>query len=239
MTTALDCPVTVTELVAAVRQQQVRRPAVAAAPPAGPTSRSVSVVGAHPGAGATAVSVAITDALAAIGQEVTLVDWAATPDAFGCAEVEVESGSVGLRAGRRRNAFIVRSEGAYADTVLEPAISVVDGHHGGAKPVVVCRATLPSVGKAEQFVTDESLLAVLGAVRWPKVVAASLGPMISHAVEGGRVVFFPHHRALEIHGADPEPTPTSLLAAGSRLIELLWPDLLGRAPKNRWKGSRQ
>ena len=155
MTSVLESPVTLTDLVAAVRRQQVHHPTVAAASPTTPPSRSVSVLGAHPGAGATAVALAMTDALAAIGQDVTLIDRAAVPDAFGCVEVEVDSGISGLRAGRRGRATIVRSECKYADTVPESAIAVLDGQPGGIASVVVFRATLPSVGRAERLLAGD------------------------------------------------------------------------------------
>ena len=240
MTTILDNPVTVTDLVAAVRRQQAPRPAAVAQPSARLTSRSVCIVGAHPGAGATAVAVAATDALTATGQEVTLLDGAVTPDAFGAVEVEIDSGTPGLRSGRRGLATVVRPDAAGLDVAPEASVVVIDGDLGtSTHRVVVCRPTLPSVGKAERFLTDDSLLAVLGAARWPQVVRASLGPTAMQAADNGRVVFFPRNRDLEIHGVDPEPTPAALLASGFRLIEFLWPHFAGPARPHRRKGLRR
>ncbi len=240
MTTVLDNPVTVTDLVAAVRRQQAPRPTRPAQPSPSLTSRSVCIVGAHPGAGATAVAVAATDALAAAGQRVTLVDTAVAPDAFGAVEVEIDSGTPGLRSGRRGSATVVRPDAAGLDAVPESSVMVIDGDLGtSTHRVIVCRPTLPSVGRAERLLNDGSLLAVLGGARWPKVVYLSLGPTVVQAADSGRVVFFPRNRDIEVRGVDPEPTPTTLLAAGSRLIGLLWPHLVGPAFPHRRKGLRR
>ena len=235
--TVLDGTVTVTELVAAVRRQQDSRPI--APIPATQPQRSVCIVAAHPGAGATAVAVAIVDALAASGREVTLLDGADSPDAFGAVEVEIDSGTPGLRVGRRGLVTVVRRDAGALDTTPGESVIVIDGDIGTCvHRAIVCRPTLPSTGKAERLLTDGSLLAVVGASRWPPAVHASLGPAAKGATDGNRVVFFPHHRGVEIRGVDAEPTPMSLLKGGSRLVELIWPHLV--APDcRRWKGPRR
>ncbi len=230
--------VTVSDLVASVRRQQPLHTVAAAPAAVAWPSRSVSIIGAHPGAGATSVAVAITDSLAARGHHVTLIDRAMTPDAFSCVEVLVDGGSAGGRAGRRGTARIVRFDLAPTAPGCDSDIAVVDGQHGGDRTVVVCRATLPSVGKASGLLADEALLAVVGASRWPEMVAASLSPAAARVVEEGRVAFLPHHRDAQVRGPDSEPTPSSVLAAAARLTSLLWPDLVMTTPRNRWKARR-
>ena len=117
---------------------------------------------------------------------------------------------------------------------------VVDGRMESLKSrVLVCRATLPSVRRADADLPDGAVLAVVGCSRWPKVVAASLGPTLQRAMSDGRIVFFPHDRDLELNGVDAEPLPSSARAAGRHVIELLWPDLVGPSAPHRWKGRRR
>lgn len=238
MTTVLEGEVTVADLVAAVRRQQASAPVLTSQPASGQPQRSVSIVAAHPGAGATAVAVAMSDALATRGQQVTLVDGAETPDAFGSVEVEIDSGSVGLRAGKRGHATVLRWGTGVPATVPRYSVLVTDGGIASCQDrVIVCRPTLPSTDKAERLLEEGSLLAVVGASRWPAVVMASLGQSTRRAADRGQVVFFPRHRRVEIHGVHG-PTPSNLLAAGSRLIDVVWPD--PAAPHSRrWKGARR
>jgi hypothetical protein len=237
--TVFDGTVTVTDLVAAVRRQQNSRPIAPTPASATQPELSVCIVAAHPGAGATAVAVATADALAASGQEVTLLDGADSPDAFGAVEVEIDSGTPGLRVGRRGLATVVRRDAGGLDSTAGESVMVIDGDIGTCvHRAIVCRPTLPSVGKAERLLTDGSLLAVVGASRWPPTVHASLGPAAKRATDGNRVVFFPHHRGVEIRGVDAEPTPMALLKGGSRLIELIWPDLVVPGSRRR-KGLRR
>ncbi|WP_460818644.1 hypothetical protein [Nocardioides korecus] len=117
---------------------------------------------------------------------------------------------------------------------------VVDGQLESLKSLIlVCRATLPSVRRADAALADGAVLAVVGSSRWPKVVAASLGPSLQRAADDGRVVFVPHDRDLELYGVDVEPLPASAHAAGRRIIELLWPDLANSSSPRRWKGHRR
>ena len=239
MSTSVTEAVSVSDLVAAVRRQQGPRPAPPPQVGASPI-RGASVVGAHPGAGATTVAVALADALDAIGRPGTLLDLAASPDAFAAAECEVDSRVPGWRAGRRGQTQVLRRSAHEAEAPKVSSDLVVDGQMESLKSrVLVCRATLPSVRRADADLPDGAVLAVVGCSRWPKVVAASLGPTLRHAMNDGRIVFVPHDRDLELYGVDSEPLPTSARAAGRHVIELLWPDLAGSSSPHRWKGRRR
>ena len=231
--------VSVSDLVAAVRRQQVPRPTIS--PEAGaPPIRGACVAGAHPGAGATTVAVALADALNAIGRPGTLLDLAPSPDAFAAAEYEVDSRVPGWRAGRRGQTQVLRRRTHEAGAPKFSNDLVVDGRMESLQSrVLVCRATLPSVRRADTDLPDDAVLAVVGCNRWPKVVAASLGPTLQRAMNDGRIVFFPHDRDLELNGVDAEPLPSSARAAGRHVIELLWPDLVGPSAPHRWKGRRR
>jgi hypothetical protein len=239
VSTAVTEAVSVSDLVAAVRRQQAPRPAIS--PEAGTSPiRGACVVGAHPGAGATTVAVALADALDAIGRPGTLVDLALSPDAFAAAECEVDSRVPGWRAGRRGQTQVLRRRTHEADAPkFSSDLVVVDGWMESLKSrVLVCRATLPSVRRADADLPDGAVLAVVGCSRWPKVVAASLGPSLQHAMNDGRIVFVPQDPDLELYGIDAEPMPSSARAAGRHVIELLWPDLAGSSSPHRWRGRR-
>jgi hypothetical protein len=243
VTTLAREEVNVVDLVAAIRRQSPSQvqPDTDPGPTWGPDT--VGVVGAHPGAGATAVAVALVDVLARCGRPATLVDLAPAPDAFTAAECEVDSGNAAWRAGRRGEAQLLRRRGPAADAV--PATgptcpTVVDGAQGPlGREVLVCRPTLPSVRRAEPVSGRATLVAVVGAARWPKPVAASLGPSLAAASRSGRMVFVPHSRHLEVNGVDAEPTPPHVVAAVGRLAELLWGDLDGAPSRPRWRGLRR
>ena len=237
-TTAAEA-VSVSDLVAAVRRQQVPRLAPPA-PVGTPKIRGACVIGAHPGAGVTTVAVALVDALDAIGRPGTLLDLAPSPDAFAAAECEVDSRVLGWRAGRRGQTQVLRRRTQEAAAREFSTDLVVDGQIESLKSrVLVCRRTLPSVRQADAALADGAVLAVVGSSRWPKVVAAALGPALQRAVNDGWVVFVPHDRDLELYGVDVEPLPASACAAGRRVIELLWPDLAGSSSPRRWKGRRR
>lgn len=239
MSASVTEAVSVSDLVAAVRRQQAPRPAPPS-PGGGFRHRGAWVAGAHPGAGATTVAVALADALDAIGRPGTLLDLAPSPDAFAAAECEVESRVPGWRAGRRGQTQVLRRSAHEAEAPKVSSDLVVDGQMESLKSrVLVCRATLPSVRRADADLSDGAVLAVVGCSRWPKVVAASLGPTLQHAMNDGRIVFFAHDRDLELYGVDSEPLPTSARAAGRHVIELLWPDLVGPSAPHRWKGRRR
>jgi hypothetical protein len=232
--------VSVVDLVAAIRRQapsQVQ-PGTDPSPTWGPDT--VGVVGAHPGAGATAVAVALVDVLARCGRPATLVDLAPAPDAFTASECEVDSGNAAWRAGRRGEAQLLRRRGPAVGALRAAGPTVVDGAQGPLdREVLVCRPTLPSVRRAEPVSGRAALIAVVGASRWPKPVAASLGPSLAAASRSGRVIFVPHSRHLEVNGVDAEPTPSHVVAAVGRLAEHLWSDLGGEPSRPRWRGLRR
>lgn len=232
-TVPIDSPIAVADLVEAVRHQRAPRNLAPPEPAAAPV-RGIAVVGAHPGAGATTVAVALVDALDATGHQTTLVDLAPAPDAFAAAEREVDLRVPGWRAGRRGQIQILRR----THEAESPAFStdfVVDGRMDAVdSQVLVCRATLPSIRCAEAALSD-GVVAVVGVRRWPRVVAASLGPALRRASEDRRIVFVPPDRSLERNGVDAAPLPSGVQAAGRHVIELLWPDVAGPSP-TRWRG---
>ena len=239
MSATLTESVSVADLVAAVRRQQAPRhvspPEAGVAP-----TRGACVVGAHAGAGATTVAVALVDALDARSQPTTLLDLAATPDAFAAAEYEVDSKVPGWRAGRRGQTQVLRRRKHEAEAPEFTTDLVVDGRmERVGSHVLVCRATLPSVRCVAADLPPGVVVVVVGSSRWPKVVAASLGPALQRAADDGRIVFVPHNRDLELYGVDAELLPNSAHAAAQRVIELLWPDLAGSSSPQRRKGHRR
>ena len=239
MTTILGEPVTVVDLVEAVRRQQTHRPAASPEHGKPPGTPIANVVAAHPGAGATSVAVALADAVGILDHKITLVDLASTPDAFAAIEREVESGDPDRRVGRRAGVTVVRSRSWAPGGRVSDGVIIVDGGQPASARVLVCRATIPSICRAECLLVPDAALAVVGVRRWPKRVLAALGPALAQATGDGRVAFFPHNRDLELGGVDAEPTPSSVLAAGARLAELLWPDLAGSPSPSRRKGLRR
>jgi hypothetical protein len=239
MTAVVGEAVTVADLVAAVRRRQ---PSLTprAEPGPGWSADCIGVLGAHPGAGATAVAVALVDALGTLGHRPTLVDLAPAPDAFGAAECEVDSGRPGWRAGRRGTARVLRRSDPAAAVIAMPGPTVVDGARPGPeRQILVCRTALPSIRRAESACREAAAIAVVGARRWPKPLAASLGPALAAAADAGRVVFVPHSRELQLNGVDAEPTPARVLAGGIRLAELIWPDLAQTPSRHRRRGRRR
>lgn len=236
MTTLEREDLSVVDLVAAIRRQAAS-PGERTPEPGTWTADCVGVVGAHPGAGATAVAVALVDALARSGCPATLVDLAPIPDAFAAAEREVDSGSATWRAGRRGDAQLLRRRGPKAGIPPSTGPTIVDGAQAALdREVLVCRPTLPSVRRAEPGSGRATAVAVVGASRWPRPVALSLGPALATASSEGRVIFMPHSRHLEVNGVDAGPTPSAVLAAAHRLVGLLWRDLSGESPRHRWRG---
>ena len=218
----------------------------------------IVVVGAHPGAGASAVAVAVADAAAFETERcgrVFLVD-EARPEVSGmssAAEAEIQSPMAGCRAGRRGGVTILsRSTHVDADTALPGSItsiaglSVVDlarswrevaeefrtANAVATHPqvIVVCRATVPGVRRAEAALTElpgRALLAAVGATRWPPTVRGSFGPYVSSALADGRAVLVPAHRQLGVDGIDQRPLPRAVTVAASRLLLLALPEVFG------------
>lgn len=247
-------PITVAELVAAVRNQQVTITDQAARPkPSTLSASTVVVVAAHAGAGATVVAVAIADAVShttGAGGPTHLVDLA-RPDLSGmtsAAECEIRSPYVGWRVGRRGAVTILRPALPQSSPTSDPLLPEFEGGLlvldpgrawaeliTGAHPfwelarqqqvVVVCRATVPGVRRAELALAGldgEPILAAVGARRWPRTVEASFGPRLAAVVDAGRAALIPADRSVEINGVGPEPLPKAVAAAAARLASLIW-----------------
>lgn len=95
-------------------------------------------------------------------------------------------------------------------------------------PVLVVRATRPSLNHAEQLLSRlepwistgaaamPAQLVVMGARRWPAGVAGSAGRRV--AVLLRNAVFVPHNAATAVGGVDPTVTPAALRAAVTPLL---------------------
>lgn len=239
MSASVPDVVAVADLVAAVRRQQLPRPTPAVTRPASARHR-VCVLGAHRGAGATGVAVALVDTCDAPGRLTTLLDLAPSPDSFAAAECEVDSALPGWRAGRRGQARVLRRCTPAAALPDLPGDLIVDGDLESIDGRLrVCRATVPSTRCGEAVVSEHDVVAVVGATRWPRAVAASLGPHLRRATDQGRVVFVPHDRGLELYGVDTDRLPASTRAAARRLRDVLWPDLRAASTPRRPMGGRR
>ena len=98
--------------------------------------------------------------------------------------------------------------------------------------VLVCRATVPSMRRAESVLGQASVdlspghlpgLAVLGPDRWPREVLASIGPRIRLLRDQHRVVVVPLDKRLAVRGVTADPLPRSVTAAGRSLLQLFKP----------------
>jgi hypothetical protein len=247
-------PVTVAELVTAIRDQQPQ--AVPGAPqPVAPTMAvRVSVLAAHGGAGSSTVALALADELThdvpAVGDAarspVRLVD-RAVPESSGlvaAAEREVASPYPGWRA-RQRGPVVIYALDPSCPSPSSDWVAFFEGEghtivdfgrpwpceglpcsDESTRTLVVCRATVPGVRRAELALAEiggDVLLAAVGSRRWPGEVEATFGPRTRSVVEDGRCVLFPSHRRLERCGPDSSPFPRRITASASRLAGLLCP----------------
>ena len=98
--------------------------------------------------------------------------------------------------------------------------------------VLVCRATVPSLRRAEAVLEQATVdlgpghrrvLAVLGPDRWPGEVLASVGPRIRLLRDQHRVVGVPLDKRLAVRGVTADPLPRSVTAAGRSLLQLFTP----------------
>lgn len=219
-------PVTVDDLIVAVRRQQSGWSPLAWLSPQSPSdSLNLTVDGAHPGAGASTVTVALADVLGS-REEVTLIDLAIEGEigaASEAIEVRADLGMRGYVGGRRGTARIVQPVESDTGSHEHEGAVIVDAAGGGWGldiDVLVCRATVPSVRKAEPALERANALvvAVVGASKWPSPVRNSLGPAM-RAVGG--VVFFPHESTLEVNGLTAERLPGTTLRAASRLLDFV------------------
>jgi hypothetical protein len=205
----------------------------------------LAVLAAHAGAGASTVALAISDAAAADGSRVHLVD---TAHPFRSGLVAAASEELGAdvtgawRRGRRTGVTIDRRATDVAPTGWpvppvgeSPPLTVVD--LGLADPedltrlagnrtraVVVCRPTVPGVRLTEQLLEQLApqavVVAAIGPSRWPGEVTGSLGPRLRALRTAGRVVPVPTDRRLQVTGPTSSPLPRPLRAAGRSLLEL-------------------
>ena len=221
-------PVTLEDLVVAVRRQQSAACALAWMPPSGASDTlDLIVYAAHPGAGASTVAVAMGDVLSR-RDEVTLVDMALDGE-FGASdalEVRADLGCRGWVGGRRGAAWIVQpveSPSGTDDLTGNVIVDAAGSGWGRDTDVLVCRATVPSIRKAELVLVQVHplVVAVVGASKWPRSVGASIGPAMQSACAAGGVIFFPHESALEVQGLTADPLPATTLRAAKRLLDFL------------------
>lgn len=206
----------------------------------------VAILAAHSGAGASMVALVVSEAAAADGRRVYLID-PARPFRSGllaAAREELGPDVTGAwRRGVRTGITIDRRAGDTAPGRWpvppvgdDSALTVVD--LGLAAPgnltrlaadrtrsVVVCRPTVPGVRQTEQLLEQLAgqpvVVAAVGLTRWPGEVSASLGPRLRALRAAGRVVPVSMDRRLQVTGPTSSPLPRALRAAGRPLLELL------------------
>ena len=221
------------------------------------TGPVVAVLAAHAGAGASTVAIAIAEALAGGGTATRLVE-VADPACSGLAAAsgaELGVDGTGWRHGRRGHLQIdrlakhvggldklpppVHGEAGVSECVVLdlgwPAREVLAAAGwlaqllAVARPVLVCRPTVPAVRQAERLIGElrpirPVLLAAPGSGRWPGAVTASCGPAMRATREAGRVVTVPLDRHLEVDGVTADPLPRPIAAAGKALAAHLMAD---------------
>jgi len=212
-----------------------------------PGANRVMIIAACPGAGASTVALAISDAAAATGRRVHLVE-TADPTRSGllsAARAELGTDSTGeWRRGARSLITLDRRAAAAApaswppplSTGGEAALTVIDlgavpaplmGRlaRGQSRTVVVCRCTLPGIRLVEQLLGQlpgpPVAVAALGAGRWPGEVRSSVGPVLAKLRAAGRVVNVPTDPGLECTGPSSAPLPKAVTAAGRALLDLI------------------
>jgi len=206
----------------------------------------ITVLAAHAGAGASTVALAISDAAAATGRSVHLIETAppARSGLVAAASAELGSDDTGMwRRGLRSAVTIDRrtggvTSGGWPTPTGGPAeVTFVDlgsGDVGRAclttnrtSTVIVCRPTVPGMRLTEhlleQLGEQPVVVAAIGPSRWAGEVMASAGPRLRALRLGGRVVPFPLDRHLQVTGLTDRPLPKPVLAAGRALLQLLDP----------------
>jgi hypothetical protein len=206
----------------------------------------IGVLAAHAGAGASTVALVVSDAAAAEGRRVHLVD---TAQPFRSGLVAAASEELGTdvtgawRRGLRTGVTIDRpatdtAPGGWPDPPFDddPALTIVDLGLAArdnltplavdpSRPVVVCRPTVPGVRLTEQLLEQLAgqpvVVAAVGLTRWPGEVTASLGPRLRGLRTAGRVVPVPMDRRLQVTGPTSSPLPRALRVAGRLLLEML------------------
>lgn len=206
----------------------------------------ITVVAAHAGAGASTVALAISDAAAATGRRVHLVE-SVHPHRSGLvAAASAELGTDATGGWRRGSRGRVTIDRRVADVapggwpVLpvgeEPAVTVLDLGLPApvnlarlaadrSRTVVVCRPTVPGVRLVEhvlsQLAEQPVVVAAVGPRRWSGEVTASLGLRLRALRAAARVVTVPADRRLEVTGPTPGPLPKPVRAAARALLGLL------------------
>ena len=210
-------------------------------PPAG--RRRVVVLAAHGGAGASTVALALAEAVAAAGRFAHLVECAPPPRSGLLAAATAELGldaSGHWRRGTRGDVVIDRLTGDAGPVELrspaDPAsdregMTIVDAGTDGppdgcadAPLLVVCRATVPGVRRAEHLLhrlAPPVSVAVVGPSRWLGPVRASVGPRLAERRRAGQLVAVPLDRGLELTGVHGAPLPRPLAASGRALLAVL------------------
>jgi len=206
----------------------------------------VTVLAAHAGAGASTVALAISDAAAATGRSVHLIENARPGRSGLVAAASAELGLDGTgtwRRGLRSGVTIDRrvseetSSGWPAPVGDRAGLTVIDLGSGGdgwafsvddrTSTVVVCRPTVPGVRQTEhlldQLGEQPVAVAALGPSRWAGEVAASAGPRLRALRLAGRVVPVPLDQRFQVAGLTDQPLPKPVRAAGCALLGLLSP----------------
>ena len=204
----------------------------------------VTVLAAHAGAGASTVALAISDAAAAIGRSVHLIENARPARSGLVAAASAELGLDESGAWRRglRSAVIVDRRASEAAPNGWPApsgdgagMTVVDLGADGwdcvtADPtntVVVGRLTVPGARLIEHVLDQLGdrpvVVAAVGPARWPGEVTSSAGPRLRALRLAGRLVSVPLDQRIQVTGLTDRPLPRSVVAAGRALLQLLDP----------------
>ncbi|NYH77136.1 hypothetical protein FHR84_000450 [Actinopolyspora biskrensis] len=107
------------------------------------------------------------------------------------------------------------------------------------RPIVVCRATRPSLLHTEQVltrletwnatgaITPPAQLVVAGAKKWPAGIPGGAGRRVAALLD--EAVFVPHDPTTELSGVTDEPTPKQLRTAVMSLLGR-WNLIAGSAP---------
>lgn len=221
-------PVALADLVAAVRRQ-LASTAPATWMATSLLGASTSVRGVHQGAGASTVSVALAEALAETDvADATIVDLTEDESFGACATIDARAdfGLRGWTGGRRGKLRVVRPTSGISEADAIPGSVVVDTGECAwpdRVDVLVMRATVPSVLRAERLLASSSTyaIAVVAASKWPSTVRASRGPRLMAVEAENRIVFFPREAELEINGLSADDLPASTRRSAIRLRELL------------------
>lgn len=214
-------------------------------PPQG--RRRLVVLAAHPGAGASTVALVLAEAVAASGSRAHLVEFAPPARSGLVAAATAEHGREGSGRWRRGTRGEVVIDRLLADPiggeVCWPELAATDRETvavvdlGGcdvalpdgpawldAALVVVCRATVPGVRRAEQLLSQlprPAPVAVVGPARWPGAVRSSAGARLAERRRAGLVVPVPLDRGLELTGVCGKPLSKGLAASGQALLRVL------------------